>query len=197
MSSNPTTVGPPRIFGQVCLGSCVAMLEVATADCYVHWRHTQSTSRCMCTGSDNIGGQQLSFGVLFGHSMPIVVRDYVYALLVVVSHFVWMMTSTPKHFTVHVYGFGQHKCAKVVLWRCCSIVACLWFVGIMCIHVCLSRSGRHCVYSRFVALCIFPRGPCSQLPGLSTFGCHDHQGAYIESKVFGHHGSSCFCLHTP
>ena len=47
-----------------------------------------------------------------------------------------------------------------------------------------SRWGRHCVYSRLMALCVFSRGPCSQLPGLSTFGCHDHQGAYIKSNVF-------------
>ena len=115
---------------------------------------------------------QLSFGIMYMHFWSSC------------SHFVWIMTSTPKHFTVHVYGFGQHKCAKVVLWRCCLIVSCLWFVGILCMYVCLSRSGRHCVYSRFVALCIFPRGPCSQLPGLSTFGCHDRQGAYIEFFCF-------------
>ena len=47
-----------------------------------------------------------------------------------------------------------------------------------------SRSGRHCVYSRLMALSVCPRGPCSQLPGLSTFGCHDHLGAYIESNAF-------------
>ena len=52
---------------------------------------------------------------LFGHSMSFVGRDYVYAHFVAVFTLCMKDVVKPKHFTVHVYGFGQHRCAKVVL----------------------------------------------------------------------------------
>ena len=43
----------------------------------------------------------------------------------------------------------------------------------------VSRLGSALCIFTFVAFVYFLVGPCSQLPGVSTFGCHDHQGACI------------------
>ena len=60
-----------------------------------------------------------------------------------------MTASIPKHFTVHVYGFGQHRCAKVVLWRCCSIVSCLLlYWQYLYSRLSLFINGRQIVYAR-------------------------------------------------